>query len=90
MDFVQGFDRHQFKMISFDEYVSQDSWSRVVDLFVDILPLRELGFKDTPASEGRPPHPFIHLICSSYIYMATKIIYVLLENLPMLVKLIWR
>jgi len=28
----------------------------VVDLFVDILPLKELGFKDTPSSEGRPPY----------------------------------
>ena len=58
MDFIQGFNRNQLQMISFNEFVKQDSWARVVDLFVDILPLKELGFKDTPSSEGRPPyHP---------------------------------
>jgi transposase len=45
-------------MISFESLVKPDSWARVVDLFVDVLPLGQLGFKDTPAGEGRPPyHP---------------------------------
>ncbi len=58
MDFIQGFDRNQLQMISFDTIVKHDSWARIVDLFVDILPIKELGFKDTPADEGRPPfHP---------------------------------
>jgi len=57
-DFIQGFDRNQLQMISFDTFVKQDSWARIVDLFVDILPLKDLGFKDTPSDEGRPPfHP---------------------------------
>ncbi len=58
MDFIQGFDRNQLQMISFDTFVKQDSWARIVDLFVDILPLKDLGFIDTPEEEGRPPfHP---------------------------------
>lgn len=58
MNFIQGFNRNQFQMISFDQFVKQDSWARIVDLFVDILPLQDLGFKDTPSNEGRPPyHP---------------------------------
>ena len=58
MDFIRGFNRNQLQMIAFDEFVKADSWARIVDLFVDILPLKELGFKETPASEGRPPyHP---------------------------------
>jgi transposase len=56
MDFIQGFDRQQLQMMSFEEYVKPDSWARVVDLFVDILPLKDLGFKQTPADEGRPPY----------------------------------
>ncbi len=56
MNFIQGFDRNQLQMIYLDQYVKQDSWARIVDLFVDILPLKDLGFKDTPASEGRPPY----------------------------------
>jgi len=58
MDFIQGFDRNQLQMMSFEEFVSSDSWARVVDLFVDILPLNDLGFHEIPADEGRPPfHP---------------------------------
>jgi transposase len=58
MDFMQGFNRGQLQMISFESLIKPDSWARVVDLFVDVLPLGQLGFKDTPAGEGRPPyHP---------------------------------
>jgi len=58
MDFIQGFNRDQLQMLSFETMVKQDSWARIVDLFVDILPLKDLGFKAVPASEGRPPfHP---------------------------------
>ena len=56
MDFIKGFNRNQLQMISFDEFVKQDSWARIVDLFVAILPLKDLGFKDTPSKEGRPPY----------------------------------
>ena len=56
MDFIQGFNRKQLQIMSFEQFVTQDSWARIVDLFVDILPLKDLGFKDTPASEGRPPY----------------------------------
>ena len=35
--------------------VAKDSWARIVDLFVDILPLDELGFIDILATEGCPP-----------------------------------
>ena len=56
MDFIQGFNRNQFHMMSFEEYVAPDSWARIVDLFVDILPLQELGFRAVHAEEGRPPY----------------------------------
>ena len=55
MDFNTGFDRHQLRMIDFNSMVPVDSWARIVDLFVDILPLKELGFNDVLAKEGRPP-----------------------------------
>lgn len=58
MDFIRGFHRNQLQMIAFNQFVKHDSWARIVDLFVDILPLKELDFKDIPSSEGRPPyHP---------------------------------
>lgn len=58
MDFIQGFDRNQLQMLSYNSFVKQDSWARIVDLFVDILPLEDLGFRETTSEEGRPPyHP---------------------------------
>lgn len=58
MDFIQGFDRNQLQMLSYDSFVKQDSWARIVDLFVGILPLEDLGFRETTSEEGRPPyHP---------------------------------
>jgi transposase len=55
MDFQKGFNRHQIQMMDFNSMVAPDSWARIVDLFVDILPLQELGFNDVLAEEGRPP-----------------------------------
>jgi len=67
MDFIQGFNRNQLQMISFEEFVKQDSWARIVDLFVTILPLKELGFKDTHEKEGRPPYASSDLL-KLYLY----------------------
>jgi len=56
MDFIQGFDRDQLQLLSLDSMVKQSSWARVVDLFVDMLPLTELGFACVTAQQGRPPY----------------------------------
>ncbi len=56
MDFVNGLDRNQLVMMDFEANVAQDSWARIVDLFVDALPLEQLGFKDTLNEQGRPPY----------------------------------
>ena len=56
MDFIRGFDRNQLVMMDFDANVAQDSWARVVDWFVDTLPMNELGFNDILQAEGRPPY----------------------------------
>lgn len=55
MDFIKGFSRNQLIMMDFESNISVDSWSRVVDLFVDMLPLQDLGFIDVLNEEGRPP-----------------------------------
>lgn len=55
MEYINGFDRNQLQMISYNDFVAHDSWARIVDLFVDILPLQKLGFKNELAAEGRPP-----------------------------------
>lgn len=55
MDFIWGFERRQFQMSSFEYCVAHDSWTRIVDLFVDVLPLNNLGFTATPGEKGRLP-----------------------------------
>jgi len=56
MDFIQGFDRDQLILMDFESNVAQDSWARIVDFFVDALPIDQLGFKNILQSEGRPPY----------------------------------
>ena len=40
----EGVDRSQIFMTSLEELVPGDSWARLVDLFVDSMPINELGF----------------------------------------------
>jgi len=56
MDFIKGFDRNQLVMMDFEANVEPDSWARVVDWFVDALPMNDLGFNDVLQTEGRPPY----------------------------------
>ena len=56
MDFITGFNRDQLVMMDFESCLGTDSWARIVDMFVDILPLKELGFMDVLNAEGRPPY----------------------------------
>lgn len=56
MDYIQGFDRDQLVMMDFESCLASDSWARIVDMFTDILPMAELGFRDVLNSEGRPPY----------------------------------
>ena len=45
------------QFFALEEMVGEDSWARAIDLFVDLLPLKELGFKHTSLQkEGRPPY----------------------------------
>ena len=56
MDFVNGINRNQLVMMDFEADVASDSWARIVDLFVEMLPLKELGFSDVLNEQGRPPY----------------------------------
>ena len=67
MGFINGFDRNQILMMDFESAVRQDSWARIVDLFVDMLPMDELGFIDVLRQKGRPPYRSADLL-KLYIY----------------------
>ena len=70
--FVQGADRQQTTLLPecLDDWVDESNPVRAVDVFVDALELRDLGFDGVdPAATGRPgyhPSPMLKL----YISMA--------------------
>lgn len=63
-------DRSQFSMVALEEMVHQDSYARLVDLFVDALPLDKFGFAHVEhETQGRPPyHPAVLLKLYMYGY----------------------
>jgi len=71
--FVQGADRRQQTLLPecLDDYVAEDNPVRVVDVFVDELDLKGLGFEGmTPAATGRPAyHPAMLLKLYVYGYL---------------------
>lgn len=59
MHYQQGKNREQVFMTSLSSMVVFDSWARLVDVFVDALPIEEMGFQhSTLNKEGNLPyHP---------------------------------
>jgi transposase len=70
--FVEGCDRRQPTLLPecLDDYVADENPVRVVDVFVDELDLRGLGFEVTAAATGRPAyHPATLLKLYVYGYL---------------------
>ncbi len=71
--FVEGLDRSQATLLPecLDDFVGEDNAVRVVDVFVDGLDLRGLGFERVdPKSTGRPSyHPSVLLRLYIYGYL---------------------
>src|SRR5580698_2702491 len=68
--FVEGADRQQTTLLPecLDDWVDESNPVRAVDVFVDALELRDLGFDSVaPAATGRD---IIRRRCSSFIFMA--------------------
>ena len=63
--FVEGEDRTQVTLLPecLDDYIGEDNPVRVIDVFIDELDLRNLGFDGVvPAVTGRPAyHPAVLL-----------------------------
>src|SRR5690554_7750570 len=60
MKYVIGKNRNQIEFYSLEELIEKDNEVRLIDLFVDSLPLLEYGFEDPKQNEkgGRPAyHP---------------------------------
>ena len=71
--FIQSVDRSQGTLFpeQLDDYVAEDNPVRVVDVFVDHLDLRQLGFDSiNPLATGRPAyHPTVLLKLYIYGYL---------------------
>ena len=71
--FIEGEDRSQVTLLPecLDDYIGEDNPVRVVDVFVDELRLRQLGFDGAaPAATGRPSyHPAVLLKIYIYGYL---------------------
>ncbi len=71
--FVEGTDRGQLTLLpgSLDDWVDESNPVRAVDVFVDALDLRDLGFEGVdPAATGRPAyHPSVLLKLYIYGYL---------------------
>src|SRR5208337_4798173 len=71
--FVQGVDRQQTTLLPecLDDWVDESNPVRAVDVFVDALELRDLGFDGVdPAATGRPayhPSPMLKLYIYGYL-----------------------
>ena len=71
MEYQQGQDREQLSLYTtcLDDMVPRDNSVRLIDQFVNLLDLREMGFQ-TIATQGRPPyHPGDLLKLFIYGYM---------------------
>jgi transposase len=70
--FIEGEDRRQATLFPerLDDYVTEDSAVRVIDVFIDDLDFSGLGFKMQPPATGRPPyHPATLLKIYVYGYL---------------------
>ena len=70
--FIQGEDRSQATLFPerLDDYVTEDSSVRVIDVFIDELDLSGMGFKTQPNDTGRPAyHPATMLKLFVYGYL---------------------
>src|ERR1700726_3827267 len=71
--FVQGADRQQMTLLPecLDDWIDESNSIRAVDVFVEALDLRDLGFEGVdPAATGRPayhPSPMLKLYIYGYL-----------------------
>lgn len=70
--FIEGVSRDQVALLpeSLDDYVAEDNPVRVVDAFIEMLDLGQLGFSIEPEATGRPGyHPSVMLRIYLYGYL---------------------
>jgi transposase len=65
---IEGTDREQMQLISYESFIGEEDIVRVIDRFVDVCNLEILGFqKMQPAQTGRPSYP-PEALAKLYVY----------------------
>jgi transposase len=69
MKFITGFDRNQAALfpVTLEQSIDEDNEVRIIDLFVDSLPIEDYGFKMEYVENGRPAYHPADLL-KLYIY----------------------
>ena len=63
MNFKQGISREQISMMCPESFIAPDNPVRVIDMFVELLDLPDLGFSNSKlGKEGRPPYEAKYLL----------------------------
>lgn len=65
---IEGTDREQLQLMSYENFIGEEDIVRVIDRFVDVCDLEKLGFqKMQPAQTGRPSYP-PEALAKLYVY----------------------
>lgn len=68
MGYIEGRNRGQSALWSLEDMVDPESMARVIDRYIEVLNLGQLGFtRTTPAETGRPGYP-PQALCKLYVY----------------------
>ncbi|MEG6521914.1 IS1182 family transposase [Desulfotomaculum sp. 1211_IL3151] len=68
MGYLKGTNREQCGLWVLEDMVDGESMARVIDRYIEVLNLRQLGFTRTiPADTGRPAYP-PQALCKLYVY----------------------
>ena len=73
-EFIQGESRSQATLFPerLDDYVSEESAVRVIDVFIDELDLSGLGFRTQPQDTGRPAY-HIRQVCRQFVLVCRNL-----------------
>ncbi|NLO47390.1 MAG: IS1182 family transposase [Clostridiales bacterium] len=68
MGYVEGTERDQIMMLSYEDMVAEDSMVRLIDRFVEICNLQKLGFNHTEPNETGRPRYSCDSLAKLYVY----------------------
>jgi len=65
---IEGTDREQLQLMSYESFIGEEDIVRVIDRFVEVCDLEKMGFqKMQPAQTGRPSYP-PEALAKLYVY----------------------